>query len=206
MVKHNNELPNVHLHKWWQRYVKTWFDQPGRKQSRRIARQKKAAKLGVRPIGMLRPIVHPPTQRYNIKIREGRGFTLDELKGVGLSRRAARTIGVAVDHRRRNRSAESLTLNTERLKTYLSKLVMFPRKSKAKKGHGGIPADTPRKDISNVTQLPILQAMPIERPSMKIPARAITEEERKFRAYGALRRARRDAHNVGKRKTEEAAA
>eukprot|EP00920_Eleutheroschizon_duboscqi_P041881 GHVT01100538.1.p1 GENE.GHVT01100538.1~~GHVT01100538.1.p1 ORF type:complete len:142 (+),score=9.67 GHVT01100538.1:54-428(+) len=80
MVKHNNELPNVHLHKWWQRYVKTWFDQPGRKQSRRIARQKKAAKLGVRPIGMLRPIVHPPTQRYNIKIREGRGFTLDELK------------------------------------------------------------------------------------------------------------------------------
>eukprot|EP00920_Eleutheroschizon_duboscqi_P041880 GHVT01100537.1.p1 GENE.GHVT01100537.1~~GHVT01100537.1.p1 ORF type:complete len:165 (+),score=7.14 GHVT01100537.1:618-1112(+) len=128
------------------------------------------------------------------------------VQGVGLSRRAARTIGVAVDHRRRNRSAESLTLNTERLKTYLSKLVMFPRKSKAKKGHGGIPADTPRKDISNVTQLPILQAMPIERPSMKIPARAITEEERKFRAYGALRRARRDAHNVGKRKTEEAAA
>jgi hypothetical protein len=30
--------------------------------------------------GALRPVVHPPTQRYNFKTRLGRGFTLEELK------------------------------------------------------------------------------------------------------------------------------
>lgn len=80
MVSKNNVLPNVHLHKWWQRYVKTWFNQPARKKSRRLRRQEKAARLGVVPSGLLRPIVRPPTQRYNIKIRAGRGFTLEELK------------------------------------------------------------------------------------------------------------------------------
>lgn len=114
MVKGNKVLPNVHLHKWWQRHVKTWFNQPARKQSRRLARQEKIAKNGVRPMGLLRPAVHPPTQRYNLKIRFGRGFTLQELKAVGISRKIARSIGIAVDHRRRNRCQESLDLNVDR--------------------------------------------------------------------------------------------
>lgn len=32
------------------------------------------------PIGLLRPAVHAPTQRYNMKVRTGRGFTLEELR------------------------------------------------------------------------------------------------------------------------------
>ena len=47
----------------------------------------------------------------------------------------ARTIGIAVDHRRRNDAKEELDFNVKRLKTYLSKLVLFPRVAgKAKKG------------------------------------------------------------------------
>ena len=41
----------------------------------------------------------------------------------------APTIGIAVDHRRRNRSLESLQANVQRLKEYRSKLILFPRKS-----------------------------------------------------------------------------
>ncbi len=53
----------------------------GRKKSRRNARELKAKKTFPRPVaGALRPIVHPPTQRYNFKTRLGRGFTLEELK------------------------------------------------------------------------------------------------------------------------------
>jgi len=205
MVKHNNILPNVHFHKWWQRHVKTWLDQPGRKKSRRLSRQKKAAKLGVRPLGVLRPAVRPPTQRYNMKIREGRGFTLEELKGAGLSRKVARSIGIAVDHRRVNHSAESLTMNVNRLKSYLSKLVMFPRKSEAKKGFGGIPNDTIKSNIQNVKQVSVATAMPIEKPNKKVKSRAITDDEKKFRAYATLRKALRDSQNVGKHieKTED---
>merc|ERR1712056_113172 len=96
--------------------MKTWFDQAGRKKRRMQNRKKKAAKIAPRPAaGLLRPVVHPPTQRYNMKLRGGRGFTLEELKKAGVPRRQARTIGIAVDHRRHNHCEESLTENVARL-------------------------------------------------------------------------------------------
>ena len=80
-MKHNNVIPNAHFHKHWQNYIKTWFDQPGRKKKRRVARQKKALKISPRPVaGPLRPVVRCPTFKYNTKVRFGRGFTLEELK------------------------------------------------------------------------------------------------------------------------------
>jgi large subunit ribosomal protein L13e len=81
VLKHNNQLPNQHFRKQWDRRVKTWFDQAGRKKSRRIARVQKAGRIAPRPIdGLLRPAVRCPTVRYNMKLRSGRGFTLEELK------------------------------------------------------------------------------------------------------------------------------
>jgi len=194
MVKHNNVLPNVHFHKYWQRYVKTWFNQPGRKKSRRLARQKKAAELAPRPVAkLLRPVVHPPTQRYNLKVRRGRGFTLEELKEAGISRKTARTIGISVDWRRKNRSMESLNTNVDRLKEYKSKLIIFPRKNKAKTG------DTERSEIQNVQQNASKDIIPIPKPSLRIKARAITDDDRQFEAYNTLRKAKVDAKYFGRR-------
>jgi hypothetical protein len=34
LMKHNNVIPNIHLHKHWQGFVRTWFNQPARKQRR----------------------------------------------------------------------------------------------------------------------------------------------------------------------------
>src|SRR5215470_7597672 len=79
-MKHNNQLPNGHFHKDWQSRVRTWFDQPGRKERRRLNRINKAARIAPRPIELLRPAVRCPTLKYNTKLRAGRGFTLDELK------------------------------------------------------------------------------------------------------------------------------
>ena len=90
MPAHNNQIANAHFKKDWQGnagtgskngHVRTWFNQAGRKKSRRIAREKKAKATFPRPTaGALRPIVRPQTQRYNFKTRLGRGFTLEELK------------------------------------------------------------------------------------------------------------------------------
>ncbi|KAK8588319.1 hypothetical protein V6N12_022768 [Hibiscus sabdariffa] len=45
------------------------------------ARQKKAIWIFPRPMsGPLRPIVHGQILKYNMKLRVGRGFTLEELK------------------------------------------------------------------------------------------------------------------------------
>ena len=82
-----------------------------------------------------RPVVRCPTFKYNTKVRSGRGFTMEELKTAGIPIKAAKTIGIAVDHRRKNRSTESLQANVQRLKEYKSKLIVFPRKlNQPKKG------------------------------------------------------------------------
>lgn len=61
------------------------------------------------------------------------------LQAAGIHKKTARTIGIAVDSRRRNRSTESLRANVQRLKEYRSKLILFPRKASApKKGDGTV--------------------------------------------------------------------
>ncbi|KIW64401.1 hypothetical protein PV04_09336 [Phialophora macrospora] len=128
-IKHNQQLPNNHFHKDWQRRVRVHFDQPGRKSRRRAARLAKAAAVAPRPVDKLRPVVRCPTIKYNRRARAGRGFTLQELKEAGIARKLAPTIGIAVDPRRLNTNQETLTLNVQRLKTYKSRLILFPRKS-----------------------------------------------------------------------------
>jgi large subunit ribosomal protein L13e len=198
-MKHNNQLPNVHFHKDWQLRVKTWFDQPGRKKRRRHNRISKAAQIAPRPIELLRPAVRCPTLKYNTKLRTGRGFTLDELKEAGVRRKEALTIGIPVDHRRKNRSMESLQLNIQRLKTYKSKLIIFPRNAKKPKK-----ADSGPDETANVIQqkdaiLPIKQLWPREK------ARPITDDEKAGSAYATLRKARSDARLVGVREARRKA-
>lgn len=82
-----------------------------------------AAAIAPRPTGGdLRPAVRCPTQRYNIRVRPGRGFTPVELKAAGWTVREARQLGVAVDLRRHNKSVEGLQANVQRLKEYRSKV------------------------------------------------------------------------------------
>ena len=45
-----------------------------------------------------------------------------------MSKKSALSIGVAIDHRRRNRSEEGKALNIERLTDYKDCLVIFPKK------------------------------------------------------------------------------
>jgi ribosomal protein L13E len=92
--------------------------QPAKKKARRLRRKAKAAAIAPRPTQQLRPVVHPPTQRYNHKTRLGKGFSLQELKEAGITKTYAKSVGIAVDHRRTNLSVESLQANVQRLKEY----------------------------------------------------------------------------------------
>jgi large subunit ribosomal protein L13e len=119
-----------HYRKEWDRRVKTWLDQPARKVRRREARKSKAAAAAPRPVGLLRPTVRGQSARYNAKAKQGRGFSLAELRAAGLTAAAAGTIGIAVDHRRINKSEESLAANKARLAAYLATVVVAKRKAK----------------------------------------------------------------------------
>ncbi|KAF9076212.1 ribosomal protein L13e [Rhodocollybia butyracea] len=184
---HNNVLHANHFRKDWQRRVRTWFDQPGRKLRRRNARKTKASTLGVRPLTLLRPAVRGQTVRYNRKL---------QLKEAGIGRKEAKGVGIVVDHRRRNLSEEGKKLNVERLVAYKQKLIVFPRQAgKFKKG------DSSAEELSASTTrltLPLPESYPAEAP------RKITSEEREFNAYRTLRTARANARHEGARKVRAA--
>ncbi|XP_076925271.1 large ribosomal subunit protein eL13z-like [Bidens hawaiensis] len=182
MVKHNNVIPNGHFKKDWQNYVKTWFNQPARKTRRRSARQAKAVKAFPRPAGKLRPQVHGQTLKYNMILREGRGFSLEELKAAGIPKKLAPTIGIAVDHRRRNCSLEGLQANVRRLKAFKDKkLVVFPRRARKTKA-----GDSTPEELATATQVqsPVL---PVVREKAAVELVMVTEEMRSFNAYAKLR-------------------
>uniref|UniRef100_UPI00358F82C2 large ribosomal subunit protein eL13 n=1 Tax=Myxine glutinosa TaxID=7769 RepID=UPI00358F82C2 len=196
--KRNNVIPNGHFHKDWQRRVRTWFNQPARKQRRHNKRVAKARRIAPRPVaGPLRPVVRCPTVRYHKKVRAGRGFTLAELKAAGIHRRFAPTVGIAVDYRRRNRSSEALQENVQRLKLYRSSLILFPRK-----------ASKPAKTDSSVEEQKI--ASQLKGPLYKIDLvqkeerpRKIKPAEKKFKAFMTLRQARADVRLLGIRAKRE---
>ncbi|CAA7411114.1 unnamed protein product [Spirodela intermedia] len=194
MVKHNNVVPNAHFKKHWQNYVKTWFNQPARKTRRRNARQKKAVKIFPRPTsGPLRPIVQCQTLKYNMKPRAGRGFSLEELKGAGIPKKLAPTIGIAVDHRRKNRSLEGLQANVQRLKTFKAKLVIFPRRAgKFKAG------DSAPEELATVSQVHG-EFLPVEGGKPSVELVKVTDEMKAFKAYAKIRVERMNQRQVGAR-------
>jgi large subunit ribosomal protein L13e len=127
-------LPNVHLNKDWQEKVKTFFDQPAKKVNRRKQRALKAKKVGPNPTHLLRPAVRGQTRRYNNKVILGRGFTLSELKLSGIKGvNYARSVGIAIDTRRKDTCTETQKTNVERIKEYVSRMILHPKRKADKK-------------------------------------------------------------------------
>lgn len=208
MVKHNNVVPNQHFHKKWAGganghsrgplHVVSWFDQAAKKKVRRMKRAAKAAAMAPRPTGgLLKPVVHCPTVKYNMKQRLGRGFSKDELKGAGIPLKFAKTIGIAVDNRRVNKSVETLQNNIERLKEYKGKLILFPRQRHSKQLAKGPIADSPA-DVTGAAQqlqgtvMPLPASGPLACPTMKI-----TPEMKETCVHSVLRLARNEKRMKG---------
>lgn len=186
MVKHNNQIPNIHCRKKYCESsrgplkVKLGLNQASRKKARRLARAARAAKLAPAPLEKLRPVVHCPTQKYSAKTRLGKGFTLEELKAAKLHPSYAQTIGIAIDWRRRNRCEESLQANVARLEEYKSKLVLL------KKGESA-------EQFSGVIQ-PLAKP-----PAGVVQMETITEEMKNFKAYTTMRMAKKETKIAGYR-------
>lgn len=203
MVKHNNVVPNIHCHKKYLESsrgplkVKLSLDQAGKKKSRRIARAAKAAALAPRPTQRLRPAVHCPTQRYNAKVRLGRGFSLAELKAAGITPRYARSVGIAVDPRRISRSEEGLNVNVARIKEYLGKLVVFPKKRASPKA-----GDASPEEMAGATQYSGV-VMPLAGKSSEIEIADVTDEMKSFKAFTTMRVARQETKVAGYRVSVE---
>merc|ERR1719281_891920 len=131
-----------------------------------------------------------------MKLRLGKGFTLEELKQAKIPKKLAQTIGISVDHRRRNKCAESLQQNVQRLKNYMSKLVVFPKGSGKKCVKQG---DTPRSELQDVAQNTLKEIIPVAKPVRRVKARKITDAEKEKSAYKTLKKARTDKKYLGEK-------
>ena len=198
MTKHNNAIQKNHFRKHWQRWVKTWFNQAGRKRRRLDNRRSKAEAIAPRPLKNLRPSVRCPTQRYNMRMRLGRGFTLEEVKQAGLNKHFARTVGISIDHRRTNKSAESLQRNVNRLKEYLERLVVLPRKTgQPKKGNKGVLSDA--TEVDNLVQNTERQVMAVDRDNKNQELVNVSKDMNQHRAYDRLQLEKMNKKWAGKR-------
>ena len=128
----NQAVSNIHFCKDWKIRVHTWFKQPFRKMRRHQTRVAKAKQVFPSTIVAFKPSVHCMTQRYNYKLRLGKGFTLKELQYARINPRLAKTVGIAVDARRVNKSRECLMRNVRRLQAYMSRLVVLPKSENEK--------------------------------------------------------------------------
>jgi large subunit ribosomal protein L13e len=200
-LKGNQMLPGNHFHKHWQRRIKTWFNQAARKYRRRQNRIEKAKAIAPKPAGgLVRPVVRCASNKYNTRVRLGRGFTLQELKAAGVSVVDARAFGIAVDFRRTNLSVESLQQNVRRLKEYRSRLIVFPKKAgKARKG------DATEEEIKLAAQIRGT-ILPVKQADKHEKAMPISEALQKFEVFRHLRRLRADKKHKGKRDVKAKAA
>ncbi|KAJ1482363.1 ribosomal protein L13e [Baffinella frigidus] len=196
------QIPNNHFHKHWHDQsahkgrIVTWHNQAARKHRRRENRLVKAQRVFPRPVnGMLRPVVHCQTIRYNSKKRAGKGFTLTELKEAGVNKREARGIGISVDYRRKNRSEGGLRENVARLAAYKSNLIVFPKKMNRKKPQA---TDSSKAEQSKAEQV-VGDVMPIVKPKPGVVPYKITKADTDKKVFFTLRVARSDAKLVGKR-------
>merc|ERR1712228_934419 len=111
--------------------------------------------------------------------------TLEELKAAGLHPSYARTVGIAVDHRRRNRCEESLKANVARLEAYKTNLVILKKGDEA-------PADV----VTNVVQ-------PLPPKTHQVVTEAITDEMKDYKAFTTMRVARQESKVQGYRVSVE---
>ena len=202
MVRHNNMLHNVHLKFDWADKVKTWYNQPGRKKRRRTLRLKRAKLVAPNPTHKLRPIVRGQTNKYNTKIKLGKGFTEKELKEAGIKGLAyARSLGIAVDLRRKDTSKETLDLNSGRIKEYLSRMILYPRNDKKPDKKPQVPEATADKLNSAEAKIQNTLKGVIELPKKEIgySFAPITDEMKNKNVYQIQRKEIKESKGFYKR-------
>ena len=136
---------------------------------------------------------------------------MDEIKAAGLGVQFARSIGIAVDHRRKNRCQESLNRNKDRLLQYVNKLVLFPRNEKnpVTKAKSGILNDTPKvkpsitQDNQKVDSNARVNSLPKLVKRTKAVSRVMLDSLKKNQVYRTLRQEWNNQRNEGKRQKRE---
>ncbi len=135
-----------------------------------------------------------------MKVRYGRGFSFEELRRAKISAQFARTVGIAVDHRRHDPNEETLQANVQRLESYKSKLILFPRRAdKYKKDFINDSTADKLKSAEAEKQIKDIHLMPKPKVVKREKSIKITEEMKSFKAVRKIRTVMTNKKYKGKR-------
>jgi large subunit ribosomal protein L13e len=119
------------------------------------------------------------------------------LREAGLTQTFARSVGIACDHRRHNKNADTQASNVARLVQYKSKLILFPRnEAKPKKGEINDSTADQLKSAAQNTQEGVF-ALP--KVSKRCKVETLTADLKNSRVYQKLRQERINRRYKGKR-------
>jgi len=133
----------------------------------------------------------------------------NKFKAAKLGVAFARSIGIVVDHRRKNKSNEAFQVNVKRLTDYKAQLVLFPRHAgKPKKGLVNDATDADVKQFGSIQVTDVNTSLPVHQQAKREKPVKITKEMKEAKVYKKLRLERTNAYYAGKRekKAKEAAA
>ena len=140
-----------------------------------------------------------------MKIRYGRGFTLQELRTAGLTPAFARSVGIAVDHRRQNLCVESLQSNVARLEQYKNRLILFPNQAdKYKKGEIADSTAEKLQSAEAKQQNTDLHLMEKKAPKLREKPVKITSEMKDAKVFRRIRQERVNQRYGGRREKRAA--
>lgn len=109
----------------------------------------------------------------------------------------ARSVGIAVDHRRHNKDADKMKTNVERLSQYKAKLILFPRR--ADKPKKGLINDSTADQLSAAVQNTTDGVFALPSVSRRCKIESLTADLKNAKVYQRLRQERINKRYAGKR-------
>ena len=115
----------------------------------------------------------------------------------------ARTLGIAVDIRRKDTSNESLKLNAGRLKDYINRMVLYPKKGKYEKKPAVKEANADTLQSADAkSQNKSRHVLPLPKPEAGFSWSKLTPDMKNASAYKTLRTEWKTASGFYKRQEE----
>ena len=182
MVRGKDVLPNSHYHKNWQSFVKTWFNQPFKKIERKQRRVQKDRRLFPRPMEKLRSIVRCPTRKYNTKKRVGRGFTIREIKKSKFNPSMVKSMGIAIDYRRKHSSNMMMQTNIARLREYMNNLLVLRHKPPVVK-RCFVRDNTREREKNRTAMIVCKKVNKLKAPKLRQKSMIVTEKLKKLPGF-----------------------
>merc|ERR1712167_516755 len=123
---------------------------------------------------MCAPSRTPPDCEVQLQDSHWSWFLCRRDQGCKLSKLEAKSLGISVDYRRRNKSVEGNQLNEQRLREYRANLMVFPRNAKAAKK--GWKTDASAEETAVATQFVGKVVMKTGASESKVETMKITSE------------------------------